>query len=73
LLDEALETARTIAAFPPISTRLNKRLIRQSLQLALSDCLELSATYQAIVQNTLDQKEAVTALVEKRTPTYVGR
>lgn len=73
LLEAALEIARTIAAFPPISARLNKRLIRQSLELALGDCLELSATYQAIVQNTADQKEAVAALVEKRTPTYVGR
>ena len=73
LLDTALDLARSIAAFPPLSIRLNKRLLRQSLQLGLSDCLELSAAYQAIVQSTADQREAVAAIVEKRTPTYVGR
>ena len=50
------------------STRLNKRLIWRSLQLSLPDCLELSAAFQAIVQNTADQKEAVAALLEKRPP-----
>jgi 2-(1,2-epoxy-1,2-dihydrophenyl)acetyl-CoA isomerase len=51
----------------------NKRLIRQSLNLTLGDCLELSAAYQAIAQSTADQKEAVAALVEKRAPRYSGR
>lgn len=73
LLDTALEMARTIAAFPPRSVRLNKRLIRQSLNLTLADCLEISATFQAIVQSTADQKEAVAALLEKRLPRYSGR
>lgn len=39
---------------------------RQSLQLTLDDCLELSAAFQAIVQNTADQKEALAALLERR-------
>jgi enoyl-CoA hydratase/carnithine racemase len=73
LIDAALDMARTIAAFPPRSVRLNKRLIRQSLNLTLADCLELSAAFQAIVQNTADQKEAVAALLEKRVPRYGGR
>lgn len=73
LIDVALDMARTIAAFPPRSVRLNKRLIRQSLNLTLADCLEISAAYQAIVQNTADQKEAVAALLEKRQPRYSGR
>lgn len=73
LLDQALDMARTISGFPPRSTRLNKRLIRQSLNTSLSECLELSAAFQAIVQNTADQKEAVNALLEKRPPVYHGR
>jgi enoyl-CoA hydratase/carnithine racemase len=73
LLESALEMARTIAAFPPRSVRLNKRLIRQSMNLGLGDCLELSASFQAIVQSTADQKEAVAALLERRPPRYVGR
>ena len=72
LLETALETARLIAGFPPISVRLNKRLIRQSAQLTLDACLDLSAAYQAIVQHTQDQKEAVAALVDKRAPQFGG-
>ena len=73
LVDTALEMARTIAAFPPRSVRLNKRLIRQSQDMTLADCLEVSAAYQAIVQTTADQKEAVAALLEKRPPRYTGQ
>ena len=73
LLETALDLARKIAAFPPRSVRLNKRLIRQAQKQSLGECLELSAAYQAIVQSTADQKEAVAALLEKRTPKYVGR
>lgn len=73
LLDAALEMARTIAAFPPRSVRLNKRLLRKSQDMTLADCLELSAAFQGIVQSTADQKEAVAALLERRAPRYTGR
>ena len=61
-----------IAAFPPRSIRLNKRLIVKSQDMTLDGSLELSAAFQAIVQNTADQKEAVAALLEKRPPAFVG-
>ena len=73
LVETALDTARRIAAFPPRSVRLNKRLIVRSMNLTLEDCLELSASFQAIVQSTADQKEAVAALLEKRAPQFMGR
>jgi len=73
LLDEALGMARRIAAFPPKSIRLNKRLVRQSVELSLADSLELAAAYQAIVQHSADQKEAVAALIEKREPHFTGQ
>jgi enoyl-CoA hydratase/carnithine racemase len=72
LIETAMNMARTIAAFPPPSIPLNKRLIRKSLDLTLDECLELSAAYQAIVQHTADQKEAVAALVEKRPAQFRG-
>jgi enoyl-CoA hydratase/carnithine racemase len=72
LLEAALEMARGIAALPPRSIRLNKRLIIQSMDMTLSGSLELSAAFQAIVQNTTDQKEAVAALLDKRPPAFVG-
>jgi enoyl-CoA hydratase/carnithine racemase len=73
LIEAALEMARRIAELPPRSIRLNKRLIVQSLDMTLTGSLELSAAFQAIVQNTADQKEAVNALLEKRSPNFVGR
>lgn len=73
LVEAALDMARTIAGFPPLSIRLNKRLLKRSLDMTLEGCLELSAAFQAIVQHTADQKEAVAALLEKRPATYQHR
>lgn len=72
LLPAAIETARKITAHPPLSVRLNKRLIRLSARLDLADSLELAAAYQSIVQHTNDHREAVAALLEKRRPAYRG-
>src|SRR5690606_35384165 len=65
LIARAMEMAQTIASFPPRSIRLNKRLIIRSQQMTLEGSLELSAAFQAIAQHTLDQKEAVNAILEK--------
>jgi enoyl-CoA hydratase/carnithine racemase len=73
LVGEAVVIAKRIAAFPPVSVRLNKRLIRQSCAMGLADSLELAAAYQSIVQHTADHKEAVAALIEKRSPRYLGK
>lgn len=73
LMDKALEIAEAMIAFPPISIRLNKRLMKRSAELSLRDALDLAASYQAIVQNTTDQREALAAMLEKRKPEYKGR
>ncbi len=73
LIESALAMAKTIAGFPPLSIRLNKRLLKRALDMTLEGCLELSAAYQAIVQHTDDQKEAVAALVGKREPEFKRR
>jgi len=72
LMPEALKLARKIASFPPLSARLNRRLIRNASQMSLEACLELSASYQAIVQHTADHREAIAALLERRRPEYEG-
>jgi len=72
LLDEAMAVARSITAFPPRSIRLNKRLLRQSAETGLDQALELAAAFQAIVQSTDDQREAVAALLARRTPEFRG-
>lgn len=72
LIDEAMTLARQIAAFPPKSVRLNKRLVRRSAESDLNTALELAAGFQAIVQSSADQKEAVAALLERRAPHFEG-
>ncbi|MCP8939955.1 enoyl-CoA hydratase-related protein [Alsobacter sp. SYSU M60028] len=73
LMDKAIEIAESMLAFPPISIRLNKRLMKRSAEMSLRDALDLAASYQAIAQNTTDQREALAALLEKRKPDYKGR
>ena len=73
LLDEALALARKITAFPPHSVRLNKRLLRDSQGVGLTQALEMASSMQALVQSTADQHEAVSAMLEKRKPRYEGR
>lgn len=73
LLDEARKLAQRIAAQPPHSLRLTKRLLRDSQQVALPLALEMASSAQALAQHTLDQHEAVVAFTEKRAPRFEGR
>jgi enoyl-CoA hydratase/carnithine racemase len=73
LLDEALVLARRIAAQPPHSLRLTKRLLRDSQQVPLPIALEMASSAQALAQHTHDQHEAVVAFTEKRAPRFEGR
>jgi enoyl-CoA hydratase/carnithine racemase len=72
LMDSARALARRIAAQPPHSLRLCKKLLREAPQLGLAAHLEMAAGMQALVQHTADQREAVDAFFEKRRPRYTG-
>lgn len=72
LLDAALAMAERIVCNPPRALRLTKRLLREAQHSRLSDILELSAAYQAIVHETADNREAINAFVEKRAPQFTG-
>ena len=73
LMDEAIALGRRIAAFPPHSIRLNKRLLRESQGVSLPVALEMASSMQALVQSTEDQQEAVAAMLDKRRPKYKGK
>ncbi|WP_430396111.1 crotonase/enoyl-CoA hydratase family protein [Ferrovibrio sp.] len=73
LLPEAQKLAKRIAAQPPQSLRLSKKLIRESHGIPLRASLEMAAGMQALVQSSQDQSEAVTAFFEKRAPKFVGK
>ena len=72
LLDAAHGLAARIAANPPQSVRLAKKLLREAAHQSLDSVLELSAAYQAIAQRTADHDEALAALLEKRQATFTG-
>ena len=71
LMREARALAGRIAANPPRSLRLAKRLLQQAQCQDLEHVLELSA-YQALAHETRDHAEAVAAFVDKRAPQFTG-
>jgi enoyl-CoA hydratase/carnithine racemase len=73
LLDAARTMARTIAANAPLAVRMTKRAAYRSWDTDMETALELAATYQGMVQNTEDHKEAVEAILGKRAPVFKGR
>lgn len=72
VVDAAVALAEEIAANSPRALRLTKRLLREGQHGRSDDILELSAAYQAIIHETKDHYEAVTALIEKRKPVFTG-
>lgn len=72
LMEEAHALARRIAAHPPRSLRLTKRLLRESERSTLASSLELAAAYQALAHHTKDHDEAVNAFIDKRQPVFTG-
>lgn len=73
LMSAARTLAERVTANPARSLRLAKRLLREGQQQRLTDVLELSSAYQALVHETQDHAEAVDAFLEKRAPKFSGR
>jgi enoyl-CoA hydratase/carnithine racemase len=72
LREAALALAGRITRHPPEALRLMKRLIRDSAQVTLAQNLELASLMQSALQHSSDFKEAVNAMLEKRTPKFRG-
>jgi enoyl-CoA hydratase/carnithine racemase len=73
LMPAAEALACRIAAHPPQTLRLSKRLLREAQRAPLETVYELSAAFQALVQRSGDHQEAVDAAAEKRSPSYTGQ
>lgn len=73
LLDQAMDLASEIAENAPLAVQLTKAAAYQSLNLAPESALQLAASFQGIAQNTSDHLEGVNAILEKRSPCFVGR
>ncbi len=72
LMGTARALAARIAVNPPQMVRMTKRLLREGRHLRIDSLLELSAAMQSLAHATADHREAVSALLEKRTGTYTG-
>lgn len=72
VLPAARALAERVAANPPRSVRLAKRLLIEARHARLEDVLELSAAYQALAHETADHQEALDAFFEKRKPVFTG-
>ena len=72
-MPRVMELATSIAGRPPVTARMLKSLLRQSLSSGLFDFLDNCAALQAICHTTDDHIEAVTAMLEKRDPTFEGK
>lgn len=72
LMAVAHETAATIARQAPLAVAAAKRAINSALDLPLAVGLAYEAEVFALAFATNDQREGMTAFIEKRRPTFTG-
>jgi 2-(1,2-epoxy-1,2-dihydrophenyl)acetyl-CoA isomerase len=73
LMAEAGKLAARIAANPPLTLRLSKRLLREAQHARLAEVLELSAAFQSLAHETADHRAALNAFFDKRAPIFTGQ
>ncbi len=71
--DEALRVAHVLAEKPPLALRLAKEGVLKAHELPLSEGLEYERRLFYMLFATEDQKEGMTAFIEKRRPDFKGR
>jgi 2-(1,2-epoxy-1,2-dihydrophenyl)acetyl-CoA isomerase len=67
------EWAARLAAGPPIALAMTKRMLNRSFEQTFEQALDDEARCQTVNFGTSDTVEAITAFVEKRTPTFRGQ
>jgi enoyl-CoA hydratase/carnithine racemase len=72
LMPRAQELAQKIAANPPLSVELVKRVMLEKVRNQLREALFFESYAQGVCRTTQDQKEAVKAFMEKREPVFKG-
>lgn len=73
LVEEALKTAATIAAMPPMAAMINKEMVNLAFETGLNQGLLTERRLFQILTATEDKKEGMAAFVEKRPGTWKGR
>jgi len=73
LIDEAMKTAETIAAMSPIAAVANKEMVNAAFEMSLSQGINFERRLFHGLFGTEDQKEGMTAFVEKRPGNWTGK
>jgi enoyl-CoA hydratase len=73
LLDEALEVAATIAGMSLPSAMMTKEAVNRASELSLAEGIRFERRVFHAMFATDDQKEGMSAFVEKRAPEFEGR
>jgi enoyl-CoA hydratase len=71
-LEEALALASELAARPPLALRLGKEAVNNAFESSLTDGIADERRAFYFLFSTQDQKEGMTAFVEKRQPVWKG-
>ena len=73
LLDEAMKTAEAIAAMPPLAAIAVKEMVNAAFEIPLAQGIRFERRLFHGLFGTEDQKEGMTAFVEKRPGKWKGR
>jgi len=73
LLADALKTAQTIAAMPPMAAKMNKELVNAAFETTLDQGLLFERRGFQILTASEDKAEGMTAFVEKRQGVWKGK
>ncbi len=73
LIDEALKTAEAIASMAPLAAVANKEMVNAAFEMGLAQGINFERRLFHGLFGTEDQKEGMTAFVEKRPGNWTGR
>ena len=73
LVDEALKTAETIASMAPLAAIATKEMVNAAFEMGLAQGINFERRLFHGLFGTQDQKEGMTAFVEKRPGNWTGR
>ncbi|MBT9165914.1 MAG: Short-chain-enoyl-CoA hydratase [Chloroflexi bacterium] len=73
LLEAAKNMARKIAAKGQVAVRLTKSAVNQGLELDAARAMAYEAEVFALAFASVDQREGMSAFLEKRKPEFKGR
>ena len=65
--------AKRLAAGPPLALAMSKRMLTNAFSVTLSEALDAEAMAQSVNVASKDTREAITAFLQKREPTFHGK